>query len=222
MNKEIRVFLSNRDGNCQDCGAEIRKSSMIAFTKKREVYCLSCADLDHLVYLPSGNAALTRRAKKHSTLSAVVYKWSSSRKRNERQGLLVEQRGLELAEKECLSDEDYRKARREKDKIRRAKLDQKYVTKFADEIRKFFPKSPKGLEKEIAEHACMKYSGRVGRSAFAKDLSKEAIILAVSAHIRHTKTNYDSLLAKYCDRDHARTIVSDDIEAILSKWQESS
>ena len=34
--------------------------------------CLACADLDHLVFLPSGDAALTRRAKKASGLSAVV------------------------------------------------------------------------------------------------------------------------------------------------------
>jgi hypothetical protein len=37
--------------------------------------CLTCSDLDHLVYLPSGDAALTRRAKKNSKLSAVVIKW---------------------------------------------------------------------------------------------------------------------------------------------------
>jgi hypothetical protein len=34
--------------------------------------CLTCADLDHLVFLGAGDAALTRRAKKASTLSAVV------------------------------------------------------------------------------------------------------------------------------------------------------
>jgi len=195
---------------------------MIAFTKKREVYCLSCADLDHLVYLPSGNTSLTRRAKKHSTLSAVVYRFISSRKRNERQGILVDEKGLKKAEKEYLSDEEYRKVRREKDAIRREKLDQKYINKFADEIRKLFPDCPKGMEKNIAEHACMKYSGRVGRSAFAKDLSNDAIIFAVRAHISHTETDYDSLLAQYYDRDRARTIVSDNIEVILSKWQKLS
>ena len=52
--------------------------------------CLACADTDHLVFLPSGEAALTRRAKKASGLSAVVVRWSRTRKRYERQGLLVE------------------------------------------------------------------------------------------------------------------------------------
>jgi len=48
--------------------------------------------------------ALTRRARKHSLLSAVVLKWSRARKHYERQGLLVEETALELAEDECLAD----------------------------------------------------------------------------------------------------------------------
>jgi hypothetical protein len=56
--------------------------------------CLACADMDHLVYLPSGNAVLTRRAKKASGLSAVVVRFSRSRKRYERQGLMVEEVAL--------------------------------------------------------------------------------------------------------------------------------
>lgn len=72
--------------------------------ENRGALCLSCADLDHLVFLPSGDAALTRRARKHSTLVAVVLKWSRARKRYERQGLLVEAQALEMAEKECLSN----------------------------------------------------------------------------------------------------------------------
>ena len=31
-----------------------------------------CADPDHLIFLPSGNTALTRRARKHSFLSAAI------------------------------------------------------------------------------------------------------------------------------------------------------
>jgi hypothetical protein len=71
--------------------------------------------MDHLVFLPSGDAALTRRAMKASGLSAVVVRWSRTRKRYERQGLLVEEAGLEQAEQQCLSDEDARMRRRERD-----------------------------------------------------------------------------------------------------------
>ena len=65
-----------------------------------------------LVFLPSGEAALTRRAKKASGLSAVVVRWSRTRKRYERQGLLVEEAALEQAEQQCLADEDARTRRR--------------------------------------------------------------------------------------------------------------
>lgn len=75
--------------------------------------CLVCADLDHLVYLPSGDTALTRRARKQSTLSAVVVRFSRARKRYERQGVLVEETALERAEQEYLADADQRSAQRE-------------------------------------------------------------------------------------------------------------
>jgi hypothetical protein len=76
--------------------------------EKEQPLCLGCADLDHLVYLPAGDAALSRRSRKHSTLSAVVVRFSRARKRYERQGLLVEASALEQAEQECLNDEEQR------------------------------------------------------------------------------------------------------------------
>ena len=42
---------------------------------KRQPLCLRCADLDRLVFLPAGEAAMSRRARKHSVLSAVVVRW---------------------------------------------------------------------------------------------------------------------------------------------------
>ena len=70
--------------------------------------CLTCADMDHLVYLAAGDATLSRRAKRASRLSAVVVRFSRARKRYERQGLLVEESALERAEAECLADEEAR------------------------------------------------------------------------------------------------------------------
>lgn len=52
--------------------------------------CLRCAGLDDLVMLPAGNALLTRRVKAKSNRGAVVVRFSKSRGRYERQGLLVE------------------------------------------------------------------------------------------------------------------------------------
>lgn len=62
--------------------------------------CMRCARLDHLVFLPSGDAGLTRRARRGSELAAVVVRFSRTRKRYERQGLLVEPAALAAARKD--------------------------------------------------------------------------------------------------------------------------
>src|SRR5262245_61289787 len=92
--EELRVFISTRESTCDECKENLGSKAWITFAGEKGALCLTCADLDHLVFLPSGDAALTRRAKKHSTLSAVVLKWSRARKRYERQGLLVEEQAL--------------------------------------------------------------------------------------------------------------------------------
>lgn len=71
---------------------------------------------------------------------------------------------------------------------------------------------------KIAEHACLKYSDRVGRSAAAKNLDVEAVRLTVVAHIRHTETEYDVLLAKGYERREARKQVNEDVDRLLSIW----
>lgn len=72
--------------------------------------CLTCAEMDHLVFLGAGDAALTRRAKAASGLSAVVVRFSRARKRYERQGILVEETALNGAEQQCFADEEVRGA----------------------------------------------------------------------------------------------------------------
>ena len=97
---DLKVFISNRDSRCDECGEELGRHAWILLMGDRGAACLTCADLDHLVFLPAGNAALTRRSRKHSTLCAVVLRWSRARKRYERQGLLVEKGALDQAEAE--------------------------------------------------------------------------------------------------------------------------
>ena len=72
---------------------------------------------------------------------------------------------------------------------------------------------------EIAEHACRKYSGRVGRTAAAKEFNPEPIRLAVIAHIRHVHTDYDELLMQYADRHEARQRIHSFVSKILYDWQ---
>ena len=217
--QDLKVFIATHESTCDECGEKLGRSAWITLAGERGALCLSCADLDHLVFLPSGEAALTRRARRHSTLSALVLKWSRARKRYERQGLLVEEAGLATAEAECLADEDARARRREREAERRQELDRDYVDAFARRVRELFPDSPAGLERVVAEHACRKYSGRVGRSAAAKALDETAVRLAVTAHVRHTETHYDELLAAGCDRQDARRRIEPHVRAVLETWR---
>ncbi|HUF05472.1 MAG TPA: DUF2293 domain-containing protein [Aridibacter sp.] len=214
---DIAVFCSARETVCEECGTDILKGQFFRVEKKKAL-CLECADMDHLVFLPSGDAALTRRAGKHSTLKAKVLKFSRARKRYERQGTLVEEEALERAEQECLEDEDARAIRREREAERREKLDQKYVEEFGRKIREVFPNCPHGTARSIAEHACRKYSGRVGRSAAAKEFDETMIGLAVRAHVRHRHTKYDRLLAEGWDRGEARRAVKLEVEDVIESW----
>jgi hypothetical protein len=217
--RDLRVFISNRESRCDDCCEDLGRHAMIFLASDRGALCLACADLDHLAFLPSGDAALTRRARKYSTLAAVVLKWSRARKRYERTGLLVEEQALERAEAECLNDVEARTRRRDREAKRRAELDSAFVARFAARIRQLYPGCPSDRPEQIASHACQKYSGRIGRSAAAKRLDDEAVPLAVVAHVRHEETHYDELLARGVERWNARDRVREDVDGVLSRWR---
>ena len=97
--------MVRRETKCAECGCELGDGNLLRVEKERPL-CLDCADLGRLEFLPSGNTALTRRATKHSPLRAVVVRWSRTRKRYERQGILVTPAAIERAETECLADEE--------------------------------------------------------------------------------------------------------------------
>jgi hypothetical protein len=219
--QDLKVFIPAGASTCAECAQALGRGAWVCLAGERGALCLSCADLDHLAFLPAGDTALTRRAKKHSALSAVVLKWSRARKRYERQGVLVEPAGLARAETECLADADARARRAEREAERRAELEPAFIAAFAQRVRKLFPSCPAGREHEIAEHACRKYSGRVGRSAAAKALDDEAVRLAVIAHLRHVETAYDALLAAGRDRHDARREVAEQVRTVLAGWQRS-
>lgn len=188
--------------------------------EKERPLCLECADMGHLVYLPRGDVALTRRSRKYSKLSAVVLYWSRTRKQYERQGVLVEEEALDRAELECVMDADKRERNRLRAQVRAKEADSVYVKDFTSKILEQFPSCPAETAATIARHACAKYSGRVGRSADAKAFSPKAILLAVQAHIRHCHTDYDKRLLQGEPRHEAREEVYDDVQAMLEKWSE--
>ena len=217
--KDLKVFITSKESRCDECKEDLGPQAWITLAEGKRALCLSCADLAHLAFLPAGDTALTRRARQHSTLSAVVLKWSKARKRYERRGLLVEEAALAQAESECLADQDARAQRRLREAERRTPLDLAYVHQFAERIRQLYPRCPADTAASIAEHACAKYSGRVGRSAAAKALDEHAVRLAVVAHIRHRETPYDRLLMMGWERTDARHQVEEEVQAVLARWQ---
>lgn len=82
------------DWTCHRCG----KTGRLLMMENGGPACLRCVGLDDLEFLPSGDANLTRKAKARSSRSAVVVRFSRTRKRYERQGLLVERKALEEAQ----------------------------------------------------------------------------------------------------------------------------
>ena len=93
------VYSIIRESKCSKCAEELWKGSLL-FMHNDQPLCMKCAGMDDLVYLASGDAALTRRATKYTERKAVVVRFSRSRQRYERQGLLLEKKALEQAAEE--------------------------------------------------------------------------------------------------------------------------
>lgn len=206
------------DWTCHECGG----TGGLLMMEGPGPICLDCADLDHLVFLPAGDATLTRRAKKASTLSAVVVRFARARKRYERQGILVEPEALDAAEQSCLADEELRARRRERDAERRVGEDAQFVERLRAEIRRLFPGCPQGRADAIAAWTGLRGSGRVGRSAAGRALDPRAVERAVVASVRHQDTDYDALLMRGVPRAEARARVRDDVDAVLGRWRHSA
>lgn len=97
--KGLIVYSVLKTAKCDDCESEIGPGHFL-IRENESGLCMKCAQFGHLEFLASGDAALTRRAKKYSQLWAVVVRFSRSRKRYERQGLLVEPPALRRAHEE--------------------------------------------------------------------------------------------------------------------------
>ncbi|MGY0487196.1 DUF2293 domain-containing protein [Streptomyces sp. WG-D5] len=212
------VFQSVKRKRCRSCG---RGPLGLLVVEAGQPRCLDCADLGHLVFLPRGDTALTRRAREESALSAVVVRFHRRRGRYERQGVLVEEAGLARAEARCLADAEARARRRARDAVRRAARDTVFVAEFAERIRLRFPGCPVDRAAAIAAHAGERGSGRVGRSAAGRAFSEGAVVAAVRAAVRHVDTPYDALLMAGVARREARLRVAGTVAEVLESWQET-
>jgi hypothetical protein len=212
---DLVVLEAKDEFECEEC----RQHDRFMMMDSHSAICMSCADLDHLVFLKAGNATLSRRARKESGLAAIVIR-PDARRRNRiwRLGILVEPDALERAEQQCFDDEELRARRRVKDAERREVLDEKFMGQFAVEIRLLFPKIPAERAEAIARHAAVRGSGRVGRSAAGRALDERAIRHAVVASVRHEDTDYDALLMRGVPRQEARDQIWQRIDEMLTSW----
>ncbi len=212
------VFEILRDSACSECGAAIHQGGFL-YMEAEQPFCLACARFDDLEYLPSGDAALTRRSAKYSARTAVVVRFSRTRGRYERQGILVETTALEKAEQECYEDADARASARAASALRRKQDDRAFVAQVTARLRVLFPRCPQDETAAIAEHTAARGSGRVGRTAAGRRLEEQALTAAVTAAVRHRHTGYDSLLASGLDRNAAREEVFDRVQEVLASWR---
>lgn len=213
------VFQILRDSQCSECCAGLPQGSFLSMEAGQPL-CLSCVRLDDLEYLPAGDAALTRRAAKYSGRTAVVVRFSRSRGRYERQGVLVEAAALEKAELECTEDAEERAAARARGAELRSGRDRELVMRMMEQLLVLFPGCPQEDARAVARHTAVRGSGRVGRTAAGQNLEAEALTAAVAAAIRHNHTDYDALLAGGLDRTLARQRVADRVRTILAAWTE--
>jgi hypothetical protein len=174
--------------------------------------------MDDLEFLPAGDTALTRRTTKYSTRLAVVVRFSRSRGRYERQGIVAEPAAIERAEQECAEDAGARAEARRRAGAARVREDALFAERMAERIRELFPGCPPEEARLIAAHTAQRGSGRVGRSAAGRALDEKAVRSAVAAAIRHRHTNYDALLAAGTPREEARRRVRGKVDDTRDSW----
>ena len=97
---ELVVYRILRQSQCSKCGMELSAGNLL-LVEGGNPLCMECAGMGDLIYVPAGNAKLTRRAKKYSSRYAVVVKFSRARKRYERQGILADKEAVNRAESKC-------------------------------------------------------------------------------------------------------------------------
>jgi hypothetical protein len=147
-------------------------------------------------------------------------RFSRSRGRYERRGVLVEKPALEKAEQECSEDASERAKARAIGATRRQEQDRELIDRMTVEIGKLFLRCPPGEAAAIAAHTATRNSGRVGRTAAGRNLDEGALTAAVIAAVRHKYTEYDELMAAGADRTLARQQVAGRVQEILAAWRD--
>ncbi len=219
--ESINIFKTKKEKLvCNTCGDPVPKGELfVAESETKKGTCFNCSPFRGYSFLKPGDAAMTRRSKKYSDKCGVVWEYHQRNKRYQRIGQYVQLRAIALARKECDEDAHIRAEKNKKAAVVRAEQDKEYILRFAYAIRKRYPNCPPKREVAIAIHACEKHSGRVGRTAQAKEFDPKMIDLAVEAHIRHQETNYDDRFGKGQKKREIRADIKQDIDRILASWR---
>jgi hypothetical protein len=136
--KDLVVFDIVRQSKCAECGKELLGGDFL-FMESARPLCLTCADLDHLVYLPRGDTALTRNVP-GSTARSLPWWFALAGLASDtkRQECWLKNRRSKQAEAECSADAEQRSVRRERAEIYRDKQDQVLAVRMAESIRQMF------------------------------------------------------------------------------------
>ncbi|OQE40842.1 hypothetical protein PENCOP_c005G05488 [Penicillium coprophilum] len=165
---------------------------------------------DGYILVPKGNVYITRhcrsKTKESKRIVYVVYNRTGKRTLGIR---IPEEIYREVLE----SDAATKESRANAVQVR----DAKDLSKSQKLLKNEFPLMPKETLKIVLDHAFLKGSGRVGRTAMISDDRKT--ILAVEAHIRHVHTPYEKLLEEGVSRKEAREQVWPSIQAVERAWQ---
>jgi hypothetical protein len=98
--RDLVVYALNKPSRCYGCDLKLPADEIVKLEKgndEREVLCVACAGLTDFELIKPGNAQLTRKASKLSSVRYVVMKWSELWKCYERAGVLVEKEALQKA-----------------------------------------------------------------------------------------------------------------------------
>ena len=132
---------------------------------------------------------------------------------------MAEPAAITEARRLCDADAGERERARGAAAGRREIEQREYLAAFRASVLRLFPGCPRAEAAEIAAHACEKHSGRVGRTAAARELDDEMVRLAVIAHVRHLHTTYDQTIDRTRDKRGSRAAIRPDLQAVLAAWQ---
>lgn len=193
-----------------ECGT-CEQSRDFLLNDKLDGVCLECTGLGHLVFLPSGDSALTRHTRKASRTSAEVFRLVRRRYpgvRDERQGILTELWAVERAAQQCLAEPAKPDGRGTVDAALRRSID--------ESIRTTFPGCPSARAHAIAYHAAVR-----GRrpSARQEAAHPKSVHLAVAESARRIDTDYEEQVLRGVHPNRAEQQVQGLVDDILDTWR---